>query len=239
VPARLVDKRTRTEFTLAKGVNSIGRHNDNDIQLPGPRMSRYHAEIIFEDGAWYVEDQGSTYGTFLNGRAVEGAMEIRHGDNLQFAVSQSAPEGAYSLVFETEAVREGLTRRIRRAVGRMLDSKKIASGRITFEEKGELIVARLKGVFRRRECDYFAGRIKAELSLRPRSVALDLREVRYMNSYALSVLVEIASLLEEENHALRVFGAQGTVYKLLTLPGQASPMQMYESEDEAFEGRTF
>lgn len=239
VPAKLIDKRTGTEFPLLEGVNSVGRHTDNDVQLPGPRMSRYHAEVVFENGVWYVEDQGSTYGTFLNGKPVEGAMELRHGDNIQFAVSQSAPDGAYDMRFETEVTKEGLTRRIKRAVGRVLDTRKIDAGRITFEEKGDFIVARLAGVFRRRECDYFAGRVKAELSLRPRTVILDLREVRYMNSYALTTLVQVAAWLDDEEKTLRVFGAQGTVYKLLTLPGQANPMELYETEDEALAGRQF
>lgn len=44
----------------------IGKLEDNDIVLQDPRVSRNHAVIVKEAGKFYVYDNGSTNGTFLN-----------------------------------------------------------------------------------------------------------------------------------------------------------------------------
>lgn len=47
---------------------SIGREEDNDIQLLTGGISRYHAKIEFSpEGTWKVHDMGSTNGTLANG----------------------------------------------------------------------------------------------------------------------------------------------------------------------------
>lgn len=44
----------------------IGRLPDCDIVLAKPYVSRQHARVFRENGTWYVEDLGSSGGTFLN-----------------------------------------------------------------------------------------------------------------------------------------------------------------------------
>jgi len=42
-----------------------------------------HARLYGKDGAWYVDDQGSTNGTLLNDRRVAAPVEVHAGDVLK------------------------------------------------------------------------------------------------------------------------------------------------------------
>jgi hypothetical protein len=48
----------------------IGRSRDSDLTLDDPNVSRRHAELRREDGAWVVADLASTNGVKVNGRRV-------------------------------------------------------------------------------------------------------------------------------------------------------------------------
>ena len=43
-------------------------------------VSQVHARLYGKDGAWYVDDQGSTNGTLLNDRRVDAPVEVHAGD---------------------------------------------------------------------------------------------------------------------------------------------------------------
>lgn len=45
---------------------AIGREPTNDIHLPDKRVSRHHAVLWAEAGAWHVRDIGSANGTFID-----------------------------------------------------------------------------------------------------------------------------------------------------------------------------
>src|SRR5262245_38828760 len=55
---------------LGKPVFTIGRKAENDLQLLSDSISRQHAEIVYEDDAYYLVDIGSKRGTFVNGEQV-------------------------------------------------------------------------------------------------------------------------------------------------------------------------
>jgi pSer/pThr/pTyr-binding forkhead associated (FHA) protein len=81
-PRLLLDGR---EFELHPGANSIGRVGA-DVLLVDSTVSRQHATLtVAEDGAW-IEDQGSTNGTFLNSTPVpQGSRSrVQDGDTLKF-----------------------------------------------------------------------------------------------------------------------------------------------------------
>lgn len=51
----------------------LGRSRDCDIPIEDPNVSRRHAEVIHEDGGWWVVDLGSTNGVEVNGERVKRA----------------------------------------------------------------------------------------------------------------------------------------------------------------------
>lgn len=64
-------------------VNSIGRDVNNSIVIDDSFVSADHSLLTFRGRAWYVEDRGSTNGTWLNGQRVEGLLPLGYGDELQ------------------------------------------------------------------------------------------------------------------------------------------------------------
>lgn len=65
---------------------TIGREIGNTIAPLVDSLSRHHAKLYAKDGAWYVEDVGSTNGSFLNGTKIEGATKLESGAKLQFGM---------------------------------------------------------------------------------------------------------------------------------------------------------
>ena len=72
------DGRQQT-FTVLKDVLSIGRANDNDIVLNDFSVSRRHAYLKKEDGAWVIHDNQSTNGVRVNDQLVPTAT-VKDGD---------------------------------------------------------------------------------------------------------------------------------------------------------------
>jgi adenylate cyclase len=71
----------RQEFELA-GMNTIGRHPDNSIQILDRIISKEHAQIIrTNDGRFLLKDLGSLNGTYVSGARVNEQI-LRHGDEL-------------------------------------------------------------------------------------------------------------------------------------------------------------
>jgi phosphoserine phosphatase RsbU/P len=62
---------------------TIGRKMEKDLAIPDPRVSRDHALIVSENGKFFVEDQGSKHGTFVNGERVQ-RKELEGNDRLEF-----------------------------------------------------------------------------------------------------------------------------------------------------------
>jgi pSer/pThr/pTyr-binding forkhead associated (FHA) protein len=73
-----------TRFALRDGATSIGRSSASDIVLKSDDYaSGRHAQLTRHGGLLYVEDLGSTNGTFVNGRKTVGATPLRHGDSVR------------------------------------------------------------------------------------------------------------------------------------------------------------
>ena len=73
-----------TRFEIRDGATSIGRSSASDIILKSDDYaSGSHAQLTRHGGLLYVEDLGSTNGTFVNGRKTVGATPLRHGDSVR------------------------------------------------------------------------------------------------------------------------------------------------------------
>ena len=70
------------ERQISCGTHVIGRSSKADLMIPDRLMSREHARLFFESGAWFVEDLGSHNGTFANGARVQGPTRLEVGDTL-------------------------------------------------------------------------------------------------------------------------------------------------------------
>jgi serine phosphatase RsbU (regulator of sigma subunit)/pSer/pThr/pTyr-binding forkhead associated (FHA) protein len=71
----------------------IGRQPDNNLVLRDSRISRSHARIVAENGAYVLEDANSRHGTFVNGQRVE-RQSLRNSDRIEFGSNDS-----FSLLF--------------------------------------------------------------------------------------------------------------------------------------------
>jgi Protein of unknown function (DUF3662)/Inner membrane component of T3SS, cytoplasmic domain len=72
----------------------VGRSRQCDIVLEDPNISRRHLEVRPRGGSWVVADLGSTNGSRINGRSIEGSEVVRPGDEIEI--------GSTRLTFELE-----------------------------------------------------------------------------------------------------------------------------------------
>lgn len=73
-----------TRFSIRDGATSIGRSSASDIVLKSDDYaSGRHSRLTRHGGLLYVEDMGSTNGTYVNGRKTVGATPLRHGDTVR------------------------------------------------------------------------------------------------------------------------------------------------------------
>ncbi len=74
----------RQMIPLVKPVTTFGRYLGNDIVFHEEFLSRYHAEIAYEDGKYILYDNNSTSGTYVNGKKIEKCV-LNSGDLVSLA----------------------------------------------------------------------------------------------------------------------------------------------------------
>jgi len=75
------DGRPRTVRLDASMV--IGRAPEAELRLEDTFASSQHARIFGRNGSWYVEDLGSTNGTFVNEQKLMGPAMVQPGDSIR------------------------------------------------------------------------------------------------------------------------------------------------------------
>ena len=61
----------------------IGRHQQADILLQAAHVSRRHAALVLKDDQLWIQDLGSSNGTFVNQQKVV-EQQLKHGDEINF-----------------------------------------------------------------------------------------------------------------------------------------------------------
>jgi len=82
-----------------EGSVEIGRADSNTIVLPDDGVSRFHARVLYEEGALWLQDAGSRNGVFHNNRRVTGHQKLKPGDDVSvalhtFQVRSRLPDGS-------------------------------------------------------------------------------------------------------------------------------------------------
>jgi hypothetical protein len=73
-------------FRLNKPTMTIGRGAINDIVIPEQTVSTKHATITIENGSFFLNDLGSTNGTFVNGSRIDKKL-LKAGDIIKFGAA--------------------------------------------------------------------------------------------------------------------------------------------------------
>jgi hypothetical protein len=72
------------EMMLSKPETTVGRAEGVDIALFGDKdCEKLHAKIVLKSGRYYLVDNGTPGGTFLNGERIGGPAPLRSGDLIQ------------------------------------------------------------------------------------------------------------------------------------------------------------
>lgn len=72
----------------------VGRQADTDLRLDARDVSRRHARILTEGDFFFVEDLGSSNGTFVNNTRVSGKQPLQEQDRIQI--------GPFTLCFQLQ-----------------------------------------------------------------------------------------------------------------------------------------
>jgi len=79
----LVQGSDQRSLPLIHSPFTVGRKVDKDLVIADPRVSRDHAQIVHEAGVYWIIDQGSKHGTFVNGEKIE-RHKLDRNDLLEF-----------------------------------------------------------------------------------------------------------------------------------------------------------
>jgi serine phosphatase RsbU (regulator of sigma subunit) len=111
----ITDALGRRIVNIDKTVFTIGRRSETDLRLSGADISRVHAEIALENGAYIIRDKQSRFGTFVNGDKIS-EKALTHGDQIRlgqagdteivFFVDDEAPSVEKSAVSAATELRQ-------------------------------------------------------------------------------------------------------------------------------------
>lgn len=110
-------QRIGTRFSLRPGAAlEIGRSPNAEVSLPEvPSVSRNHSRLEYLVGLVVIRDLGSTNGTYVNDRLIDGPSVLRSGDRFQvgavhfkFLHEQDVEHAYHNAIYDLVA-RDGLT----------------------------------------------------------------------------------------------------------------------------------
>jgi len=84
----ILKKQSTGEEMVLTGNLTVGRANDCGLRLTEGRPSREHALLSLADGSVFVEDLGSTNGTYVNDERIHSRVKLKSNDQLRFDLEQ-------------------------------------------------------------------------------------------------------------------------------------------------------
>ncbi len=82
----LEPQREKVRHNLVTNDATIGRAADNDIVLGGQAIAKQHARLTEQDGDYWLEDRGSTLGTYVHDKKLAPGNPVRLGADDQFTI---------------------------------------------------------------------------------------------------------------------------------------------------------
>jgi pSer/pThr/pTyr-binding forkhead associated (FHA) protein len=77
-------------YAVEAGGAVLGRARENGVAIQDEHLSRHHAQIAFQDGAFWLADLGSRNGTFVNRQRLTSPRQLRSGDEITFGETRLA-----------------------------------------------------------------------------------------------------------------------------------------------------
>src|SRR5438105_201445 len=132
---------------LDKAVLRIGRAPDCDVrfdQVRDPKVSNHHAELLLEEGSWFVVDTASTNGTLINGRRVS-KHRVRSGDKLQIGAGGPVVQVLFEAILREQPTLKTEAMRIEDVPGarRFDNTEEISALSLSLKESADTQTARL------------------------------------------------------------------------------------------------
>ena len=79
--------RAGLEIDLPSTGLTIGRSSGSGLQVKDDYTSSNHARLVLRGDEWRIEDLGSTNGTFVAGRRVQGSASVAAGVELRIGTT--------------------------------------------------------------------------------------------------------------------------------------------------------
>jgi hypothetical protein len=79
----LLHNGTQTRVSLKASPFNIGRTNNNHLTVNSPNISRLHAQLVQVGSDWYISDNHSRNGTFVNNQRITNACLLQSGDEIR------------------------------------------------------------------------------------------------------------------------------------------------------------
>lgn len=68
------------EYLISEAERYVGRASGNDIVAEDDQVSGRHMKVLCKGGEFWLEDLGTTNGTYLNGERIEGPAKLKNED---------------------------------------------------------------------------------------------------------------------------------------------------------------